>query len=350
MSTKKRRNDVTTEIVVGAFMFIILVVLLTVSVVISQNKFWEKKVFVQAVFPEVGGLKEGEGVFLRGVKIGNVNKITVPENEEGVLVRLRLTKDLTLYEDYALEIESSSLLGGMRLVILEGSSHLPKVPADQFDRLKGSPVANLLNEATQTIRMIRTSLVEEGTLENIRGLTANLRQISEQINKGAGTIGRLVHEETLYDDARGMVADLRISADKIKSISTRLEDGKGTIGKLLSEDDTLYTNANVTLEQLRLASADVQKIAERVEKGEGTIGKLLSSDDQVYRDLRDTVASLKTFSSDLSAQEGTLGRLIRDDGIYVKVEALVDEARATIDDFRETSPLTTFTSIFFGAF
>jgi phospholipid/cholesterol/gamma-HCH transport system substrate-binding protein len=133
-------------------------------------------------------------------------------------------------------------------------------------------------------------------------------------------------------------------------ISTRLEDGKGTVGKLLSEDDTLYTNANLTMEQLRLASADVQKIAERVEKGEGTIGKLLSSDDQVYRDLRDTVASLKTFSSDLSAQVGTLGRLIRDDGIYVKVEALVDEARATIDDFRETSPLTTFTSIFFGAF
>ncbi len=55
--------------------------------------------------------------------------------------------------------------------------------------------------------------------------------------------------------------------------------------------------------------------------------------------------------SDAVAQgEGTLGRLLTDEGLYVEFEALLREGRAALDDIRETSPVTTFTSIFFGAF
>jgi len=36
--------------------------------------------------------------------------------------------------------------------------------------------------------------------------------------------------------------------------------------------------------------------------------------------------------------------------LYTSATELVDEAHATIDNLRETSPITTFSSIFFGAF
>ena len=45
-----------------------------------------------------------------------------------------------------------------------------------------------------------------------------------------------------------------------------------------------------------------------------------------------------------------LGRLVNDDGLYEQIEGIVEEARAALDDVRETSPVVTFTSIFFGAF
>ncbi len=348
--TQKRRNDVTTEIVVGAFMFTILVVLLTLTVVISQNKFWEKKVFLEALFPDVGGLKEGEGVFLRGVKIGNINRIEVDENEAGVRVRMRLTRDIRLYEDYSLVIQSSSMLGGMRLLIEEGSSSLPVVPEAEYMDLRGEPTPDLMGEATRTLESIRKSLVEEGTLDNIRDVSANLRDITAEVREGRGTIGRLIREDGLYEDARALVTDLKVSGGHLREVTTRLSEGKGMIGKLLSEDDSLYNDLATTLRELGTATADARRIIARLEKGEGSLGKLLSSDDTLYRDLADTLASLKAFSSDLARQQGTLGRLINEDSIYVKVEGLVDEARATLDDFRETAPLTTFTSIFFGAF
>jgi phospholipid/cholesterol/gamma-HCH transport system substrate-binding protein len=66
--------------------------------------------------------------------------------------------------------------------------------------------------------------------------------------------------------------------------------------------------------------------------------------------LSDAVASLKNIAGRIEKGEGTVGRFINEDTLYEDVEATVGELRATIDDFRETAPITAFGSIFFGAF
>lgn len=350
MSKRKQRNDVTIEIAVGAFMFSILVILLTITAVISQNKLFQKTYVLEATFPTVGGLKEGEPVFLRGVGVGNVERIEMDDENAGVQVRMRLSRDFKLYEDYELYVEPSSMLGGMRLIVDEGSHHLEQIPKSEYGNLKGSAAKDMLAAATKTIEMIRESLVEGGALENINTLTANLASISEKINSGEGTIGRLIQDEALYDDADALVSDLgravkdfQVVARDVKSVTGRIAEGKGNIGKLLSEDEQLY-------DDLSEAMASINKITTSLAEGKGLVGKLLSEDEALYNDVADTAASLKTFAGNLAEQEGSLARLINDEALYLKVESLVDEARATIDDFRETSPITTFSSIFFGAF
>ncbi len=315
MSKRKKRNDVTTEIVVGAFMFSILVILLTITVVISQNKLFQKTYVLEAVFPNVGGLKEGEPVFVRGVRVGNVERIEMDDENTGVVVRLRLRRDFKLYEDYELYVEPSSMLGGMRLIVDEGSSHLEKIPRSEYENLVGSPAKDMLAEATKTIEMIREALVEGGVLDNISTLTENLASISGKINSGEGTIGLLIQDDALYDNAQSLLADLGTAAEDFQEVAR-----------------------------------DVKTVTGQIAEGKGTIGKLLSEDEALYEDLADTMVALKTFAENLAEQEGTLARLINDEALYIKVVSLVDEARATIDDFRETAPITTFSSIFFGAF
>jgi phospholipid/cholesterol/gamma-HCH transport system substrate-binding protein len=74
--------------------------------------------------------------------------------------------------------------------------------------------------------------------------------------------------------------------------------------------------------------------------------------------------SIKKMSADFAALgekinsgQGTVGKLMNDEELYDEIKKLVEnasnvmgDAQATIDDFRETSPLTTFSSILFGAF
>lgn len=358
MSSKnKKRNDVTTEIVVGAFMFIILVILLTVTVVISQNKLFRKSYSLTATFSNIGGLKEGEPIFLRGVKVGYVEQIDISEEKPGVDVKMYLTQPFKLYEDYEIFVEASSMLGGMRLVVDEGTPQLKELSEKDMTNLEGRPATDVLREAGKVIEMIRKSLVEDGTLDNLSEVTENLSEITAKIKNGEGTVGRLIMNDDLYAEAQELMENLSAASDDIKvvskdarSISQRLAAGEGTLGKLLSKDEQAYMNLTNTLEQISLASTDARKIMSRLEKGEGTIGKLMSKDDQIYNDLKEAIASLKDVSKALSEEEGTVGALINSKTLYIKIESLVDEARATIDDFRETSPITTFSSVFFGAF
>ena len=45
-----------------------------------------------------------------------------------------------------------------------------------------------------------------------------------------------------------------------------------------------------------------------------------------------------------------LGKLVNDESLYNEIKAAVGELRATVDDYRETSPVVSFTSLLIGAF
>ncbi len=83
------------------------------------------------------------------------------------------------------------------------------------------------------------------------------------VEEGKGSLGLLVKDETLYNDARDTVASL-------KTISADIEQGKGTLGKL-AKDEALYADAQTTMKSIR-------EMTDSMNKGEGTLGKLMKDD------------------------------------------------------------------------
>ena len=285
------------EVTVGAFMFMVLLALGFFTIVLSRENLFSKSYKVDVVFDSVMGLREGDNVFVRGVDVGKIRRILI--EKDGVHVVAILEQNLQLHEDYKAEILPSSVLGGRYLSIYEGSEAKPLIP--QVAVIRGTTPVDLINEATETIQSIKQALEEGGILENLKSAMAQIKDITTKLNKGEGAIGKLLTDDAVYTDLQKITANLR-------DISTRLAEGKGTIGKLLSEDDHLYDNLN------------------------------------------DAVASIKDVTQTISQGEGTIGKLAKSDELYQEMKILLQEIRATIDDFRETTPITTFTSIFFGAF
>lgn len=350
---KQRRSDVTTEIVVGAFMFAVLLALVSFTIVLSQNRLFTELHEMTVYFENIGGLKEGEPVFMRGVKVGNVDSIAVADH--GVNVSMLLEQKPDIREDHRFSVKPVTMLGGMKLEIYEGSVSSPVY--DGRNGYRGEPVTEMMQEAAETIREIREILTDDGILDEIKVMSENLADVSKKINTGTGTVARLINDGTLYDDARDMVDNLNQSSAKfneivadVRKITERVEAGKGFVGKILSDEESLYNNLTNTVANVDRTMSDIQIVMRRIENGEGTIGKLLSAEDQLYQDLAKTMEELRSFSEQLNAQQGTLALLINEDVLYRKIVSLVDETRATIDDLRETSPITTFSSIFFGAF
>lgn len=325
-------REATMEMTVGAFLFLALVVLAVFTIVLSQKNIFRTYYPLEVRFAEVIGVQEGDDVLLRGVKIGRISGIEVVP--DGVLVQLSLTRPLALREDYRVEIRTTSMLGGKSLNVYEGS---PDAPA----RAEGAPLVgttpgDLIDSATRVVQDVRSSLEKEKILENLGATLENLRQVTESLSRGEGTIGKLLVDETVYNDLQVTVANLKAATEP-------LAKGEGTLGRLLADDGAVY-------EDIRAITGNLKETTERLNSGEGMIGKLLSKDETLYNDLQASVASIRTITAKLESGEGTLGRLVMDPGLYDNVNLLVNEFRATLDDFRESSPVTTFTTVLFGAF
>ena len=327
-----KRKQILIETLVGLFSFAVLAALFMLTVVLSRDAFLRKSHPVEILFQDVMGLRVGDSVNSRGVVVGKVQEMEL--RSDGVLVRANLTQDVPLHADYKIEVLSSSVLGGRYLNLDPGTPDaavLDKIP----DRLTGAPTTDLIDSATRLVQDIRTAL-NDGIIDDFKATMSNIRNISDDIATGDGTLAKLIHDGQLHDDIAATVADLR-------GIGDRLAAGEGTLGKLLSSDDQLYTD-------LSAAIADLRTIGDRLAAGEGTLGKLLSSDDQMYQDLSATISSLRGVGERLEAGEGTLGKIITDEELYLELRAILREGRAAIDDLRETSPITTFSSVFFGIF
>jgi phospholipid/cholesterol/gamma-HCH transport system substrate-binding protein len=80
------------------------------------------------------------------------------------------------------------------------------------------------------------------------------------------------------------------------------------------------------------------------------LGKWVSNDDSTYEDLRASLDAIREISERINRGEGTMGKLIGDDKLYDEVVLLIEDVRATVDDLREMSPITSFGSVLFGAF
>jgi len=76
-------------------------------------------------------------------------------------------------------------------------------------------------------------------LEDLRVVSHNLREVSDRVLGGRGTLGSLVKDESSDGGLRAAVDDLRVAVANLKEITTKINDGEGTLGALIA-DPTLY--------------------------------------------------------------------------------------------------------------
>ena len=326
-------REMSMELVVGAFMVMIFLGLGYFTIILSRETWFGTKYYQEVVFKDVMGLREGDNVVVRGMPVGKVTDLAL--RKTGVHVTVSLDVPLSIRDDYRVQIISTSILGGRYLQIYEGSPDAHMLPPGVV--LRGRDTYDLMADASEMVHAVKEGLVEGGMVSNLTVAAAQMREMSERVNAGEGTLGKLMSpDDTLY-------ADLRVAVSNLSVLSSRLVSGEGTMGRLLSDDDRLYRDLSGSVSNLNVISS-------RLAAGEGTLGRLLSSDDELYEDLSAAVASIRNIVSRIENGEGLLGRLVKDDGLYEKIEETVREMGALVDDYRETAPIVTFTSVFFGAF
>ncbi len=158
-------------------------------------------------FDSVAGLEEGSFVKMEGVRVGNVKSIGFSESGDKIDVRVRLRKNIPLNENTVASIRLGSLLGTSYINLSLGDlSGLPlgpgvslhgKNPRD-FDKII-EDAGEFMSEASQ--------------------VAARLNSILTKVDEGDGTIGKLVNEEDLYIAAKDTILKANTSLDTIEDLA-----------------------------------------------------------------------------------------------------------------------------------
>lgn len=247
------------------------------------------------VYENVAGLPTSAPVTFNGLTIGKVNSITI--NPDGkLLVELHITNDFPISKSSIAEIYDSGLVGGRQIAIkpnlldknytvsgdyLQASSKLGLTDAlaQQLEPLQAK-IQELLVNADALFTNVN-DILDTQTRQNLKNSIASLNTTLSEFSVASKNINELLVENkskfnnTLknVDKVTGNFATISDSLAKanlgqtvknlekilakVDKIMAELEQGKGTMGKLI-KDETMYTNFAKTSRELELLLQDVR--------------------------------------------------------------------------------------------
>lgn len=289
--------------IVALFFVALLVFLLTGSM-----DWFKKKVDLHVYLSDAAGLTGGSPVRINGITAGKVTGVALSgeRNPARVIkVDFRVDSDMQrqIPADSVVSVGSDNLLGSTKfLQIVKGTR--PEVI---------SANANMKSADTQQF----DQLVQQGfgVVNSAQAILVKIQDIVGDIENGKGTIGKL-----LVDDS--LLKSLQATVDQVQVLTTTLNSKTGTIGHLVN-DNALYDKINGIIDR-------VDSLTSGLQQGQGTIGMLLK-DPAMYNKLNGDLDQLNTILADLNSGKGSAGMLLKDPKIANQLSSTMDKVNVTLD-------------------
>ncbi|MEY4939997.1 MAG: hypothetical protein RIQ93_1732 [Verrucomicrobiota bacterium] len=321
---------------VGLFFILGLALVWVTFETLSGGKVFQDKGYViVAGFESVKELKDGDEVRMAGVKIGQVEKTRLAGRRAEAV--LRIESQYRIKADAVATIVMAGLLGTNYIGVELGSANAPELREGSEIITQTTPDLNsVMNQMGQLGQKLESALGNLGSAlsgdannpgiiqkvdrlvtenqEKISHTMTSLQEITDKVNKGNGTLGRIINDPKLHDELVATIGEIKASAAEAK---------------------TFVANA--------------QSIIDQVKAGQGAIGALVF-DQKAGDDLRVSIANIRQMSDKISRGEGTLGKLISDDSMLRDAQAIMKKADRALDGLDDTGPITAVGVIANGLF
>jgi len=288
MKESPHRQAVTVGLFVSLGVLVLVGGILTVG---SISDAFTRKVNLNAIFDDVGGLQLGDNVWFSGLKVGTVRRLDFVGDGD-VKVELTIDRDAAEHlSSHALaKIGSDGLIGNRIVVLTQTESGGEKV----------HPGETLNVTRSVSIEAMKETLQQNNT--NLLAITTDLRGVSSRLAAGEGAAGRLLSDEELYDQARATLASLQQASSSLSSFSGKLNQ-PGNLPHDLVNDQQIYAKLSASAEDLAHASAQANQLSTAIQQGatdpNSAVGTLVA-DPKAAADLKQTLANLNEGSRLLS--------------------------------------------------
>jgi phospholipid/cholesterol/gamma-HCH transport system substrate-binding protein len=286
---------ITKEIKTGMLaLFAILLLIYGYSFLKGSDLFSNERTFYVS-YDNVAGLTVSAPVTINGYVVGQVNKIEFENDLGGLLVTFSINKDFNFSKNSIVRIYSTSVIGGNALAII------PEIDKDSValdgDTLNGEIEKGMLESLTSGLKPLENRMYT--TLSGLDSLLSSFNSVLNEDTKNnlKAAINSLT--KTMYsfeDTASDLNSLLKENKPKLDSTFSYLETTSGNLAVFsdsLTQIDinTMATNLETTLESFN-------SIMNKFNNGEGSIGKLIN-DENLYANLEAASKELEELLRDL---------------------------------------------------
>ncbi len=232
----RRVNEIT-----GTFVLVLVAVLVAAVMWTGRSQRWFKgNVTLRIVLPEAGaaGIRQGSEVYFLGTLVGTVSDVVVDTTG-------RMEAEANIRRDFFRFVRADSsavvkrkfgVAGDSFFEITRGQGQpLPEENAsiacnEQFQSVLEAAVEEVRREAMLVLKKVNGGLdtwtklgVDLGeTRQHLDQLAIRLEKMAADVEAGKGTVGKLIADTALADDARKLLAGANETVSELRSVVTNL--------------------------------------------------------------------------------------------------------------------------------
>lgn len=331
------KNTIETRL--GLFVALIMLAAFFLLVIVGGVEKFQRGLHLHALFSGVQELKVGDRVRMAGIEIGKVERITPDYTNNKVRVSMKIRKEIdripvVVKTDTTATIKFAGLMGQSFVSLDFGTPAAPQASEDA--------IINTAEQADMSAILQKLDNVASGVENLTKSFTG------DKIDNLLGPFTDFLKQNS---------GPLTASISNLNSVSAEIAAGRGTIGRLI-RDDSLYTSATNTLsnlqsgiatfqstgDEIKLTLADARKIIDGVNAGEGSLGKLVK-DEKLYLETTSSMTNLREILEKINGGQGTVGKLINDQEFYKNAKLTLQKLDKATEELEDAGPLSVLNAV-----
>jgi phospholipid/cholesterol/gamma-HCH transport system substrate-binding protein len=262
----KRRD----EILVGLFTTAAVVILVVGTIWLLRGGL-EKGYALYGVFPFGSGLKEGQPVWISGVTVGFVDNVDLKDDGR-LIVEFRIKDKYKVPLGTSATIVPNGFFGDVAIALTPKQPNpISHQPGDTVPTGVGTAGLQVLASRADSLSVtaqailggFHTQLIDSGGIREMRQALVALNRVANQLSAVVAVQSRQV--EATMASVRARVG--AVDSAKVDSAVTALQKAGANFEEITAE--------------LKLTSAKLNSMIAKVDSGQGSLGKLLT-DEKLY--------------------------------------------------------------------
>ncbi len=277
-------KKIPNEVKIGILSAVTIVLFILGLNYLKGTSLFSKTKYYKAAFSDVNYLLSGNKVFFNGLVVGQVRAAEYnPETKKNDLT-FDIDSKVQVPIDSKVVIFAYDMLGTMALKVILGSS---STIADNYAILKDSIQVGMVDKLTNELMPVKDKmtlalgdidslaksirhLIEDSSSYRIKTMLTNFQTMSHNLaNSTAGLKGTLSKVDSIAGNAQVLTATLAGNKDKMDKIFKNVANLSDSLAQ--SPLPSTIKTAEITLSELKL-------LLKEMNEGKGTVGKIMKTD------------------------------------------------------------------------